>query len=105
LKSFADLPTVIDRSTNIQEALWQQVKAVSAKNNHLVPTGLFIQALNEVIDSQGKRLSALRNNIPKVVSLSLFGIAAVACGFAGMQAGLTRSGLGCLSSLPPCSFV
>ena len=54
----------------------------------MVPTGLFIQALNDTIDNQGKRLSALRNNIPDVVLLSLFGIAAVACGFAGFASGL-----------------
>jgi len=53
-----------------------------------VPTGLFIQALNDMIDNQGKRLSALRNDIPVVVLLSLFGIAAVACGFAGYASGL-----------------
>src|SRR6478752_6540479 len=87
-KSFAELPTLIDRSNNIQEALWQQVKALSAKDNNMVPTGLFIQALNEMIDDQGKRLSALRNYIPGVVLLSLFGIAAVACGFAGYASGL-----------------
>jgi hypothetical protein len=87
-KSFAEVPASIDRSNNIQEALWQQVKAVSAENNNMVPTGLFIQALNDMIDNQGKRLSALRNEIPPVVLLSLFGIAAVACGFAGYASGL-----------------
>jgi hypothetical protein len=87
-KSFAELPTLIDRSNNIQEALWQQVKALSAKDNNMVPTGLFVQTLNEMIDDQGKRLSALRNNIPDVVLLSLFGIAAVACAFAGYASGL-----------------
>jgi hypothetical protein len=87
-KSFAELPIVVDRSNNIQEALWQQVRAVSAKDNNLVPTGLFIQALNELIDDQAKRLSALRNDIPEVVLLSLFGIAAVACGFAGFASGI-----------------
>src|SRR3954466_7961607 len=60
-KSFAELPTLVEHSNNIQEALWQQVKALSAKDNNMVPTGLFIQALNEMIDDQGKRLSALRN--------------------------------------------
>src|SRR4249919_4214666 len=87
-KSFAELPTLIDRSNTIQEALWQQVKALLAKDNNMVPTGLFIQALNEMIDDQGKRLSALRNYIPDVVLLSLFGIAAVACRFAGYASGL-----------------
>ncbi len=87
-KSFAELPGLVDRSNEIQEALWLQVKAVSARDNNMVPTGLFIQALNEMIDNQGKRLSALRNYIPDVVLLSLFGIAAVACGFAGYASGL-----------------
>src|SRR3954467_13415050 len=59
-KAFAELPSLIDRSNHVQEALWQQMKAISAKDNNMVPTGLFIQALNELIDSQGRRLSALR---------------------------------------------
>jgi hypothetical protein len=87
-KSFAELPTTIDRSNNIQEALWQQVKALSTKDNNMVPTGLFIQTLHDMIDSQGKRLSALRNQIPNEILLSLFGITAVACGFAGYASGL-----------------
>ena len=87
-KSFAELPDLIERSNNIQSALWEQVKALSAKDSNMVPTGLFIQALNELIDNQGRRLSALRNDIPDVVLLSLFGIAAVSCGFAGYASGL-----------------
>ena len=87
-KSFAEIPELIDRSNNIQEALWQQVKALSVKDNNMVPTGLFIQTLNDMIDNQAKRLSALRNYIPEVVLLSLFGIAAFACGFAGYASGL-----------------
>ena len=87
-RSFAELPDAIDRSNKIQEALWQRVKAVSVDNHNMVPTGLFILALNDVIDSQGKRLAALRNYIPHVVWLSLFGMTAVACGFAGYASGL-----------------
>ena len=87
-KSFAELPDLVDRSNNIQSALWEQVKAISAKDSSVVPTGLFIQALNELIDNQGRRLSALRNDIPDVGLLSLFGIAAVSCGFSGYASGL-----------------
>jgi len=53
----------------------------------MVPTGLFIQAVNEMIDDQAKRLAALRNRIPNIVLLGLFGIAAVAGGFAGYASG------------------
>jgi len=87
-KSLAEQPRLIERSNKIQEALWQQAKALSARDNNMVPTGLFIQTLNEMIDNQGKRLSALRNYIPDAVLLSLFVIAAVACGFAGYASGL-----------------
>jgi len=48
---FSELPTLIERSNNIQQALWQQVKALFGKDNNMVPTGLFIQALNEMIDN------------------------------------------------------
>ena len=87
-KSFAELSAIVDRSNHIQEALWQQVKALSAKDNSMVPTGVFILALNEMIDNQGKRLAALQNFIPHSVLLMLAGIAAVTCGFAGYASGL-----------------
>ena len=65
-----------------QEELWQQAKAVASIDKGPVPTGLFIQSLNEMIDDQGKRLSALRNRIPSSVLVTLFGIVAVAGAFA-----------------------
>ena len=86
--SLAELRTVVDRSNVIQEALWQQAKAVVVKDNNMVPTGLFIQTLNEMIDDQEKRLAALRNRVPNVVLVGLFGIAAIAGGFAGYASGL-----------------
>ena len=86
--SQAELTAAIDKSNTIQEALWQQVKAVSARNNSMVPTGLFIQTLNDMIDQQGKRLAALRNRVPNIVILALFGIAAVGAAFTGYGRGL-----------------
>ena len=82
-KSMVELPAAVNRSNQIQEGLWQQVKALSAKDNNVVPTGLYIQTLNDMIDNQGKRLSALRNQIPEEVLISLFAVAAISCGFAG----------------------
>jgi hypothetical protein len=87
-QSLAESKTAVDRSNGIQEALWSQVKALTAKDNSMVPTGLFLQALNEMIDDQAKRLAALRNRIPNIALLGLFGIAATAAGFAGYASGL-----------------
>ena len=86
--SLAEQMAVIDRSNALQEALWQQTKAMAAKDNGMVPTGLFIQTLNEMIDNQEKRIAALRSRVPNIVLLSLFAIAAVAGAFAGYASGL-----------------
>jgi hypothetical protein len=80
----------IARSNEIQEELWQQARAVAAKDSGLVPTGLFIQSLNAMIDSQEKRIAAVMNRIPTIVLLALYGIAAVSGGFTGYGSGLAR---------------
>jgi hypothetical protein len=85
--SLTELARAVDRSNALQEALWQQAQAMAAKDKGAVPTGLFIQSLNEMIDDQGKRLSALRNRIPGSVLLTLFSIAAFAGAFAGYASG------------------
>ena len=74
---------VLNRSDALQEALWQQAKNMVAKDKSQIPTGLFITSLNEMIDDQEKRLSALRNNIPDIVLLTLVFIAAVTAAFSG----------------------
>ncbi len=93
LASSAELAAAIDRSNTLEEALWQHAKAVAAKDNNMVPTGLFIQTLNEMIDNQGKRLAVFRNRVPNIVFLTLFGVAAIAHAFAGYASGFAaRSG-------------
>jgi hypothetical protein len=84
----AEVKVAIDRSDAIQEALWHQAKAMAAKDSGMVPTGLFIQTLNEMIDNQAKRLAALRNRVPNIVLVSLFGLAVIAIGFTGYDTGL-----------------
>jgi hypothetical protein len=86
----AELNAAIVRSNEIQEALWLHAKAAMAKDNAMVPTGLYIQALNETFDDQEKRLTALRTRVPNIVLWALYGIAAVAVGFAGFAGGLER---------------
>jgi|SRR5689334_10683468 len=88
--SAAELKAAITRSNEIQEALWQQVKAVAVTDSEVVPTGLFIESLNEMIDNQQKRLTALGNRVPNVVLLTLYGVAAVATAFAGYTSGLGK---------------
>jgi hypothetical protein len=83
-----DLAAAIEKSNALQEKLWQQAMAMAATDNAMVPTGLFIQTLNETIDDHARRLAALRNRVPNIVLLALFGIAIVASAFAGYASGL-----------------
>jgi hypothetical protein len=85
-----DLVAAIQKSNALQEKLWQQAEAMTVIDRSVVPTGLFIQTLNEMIDDQAKRLAAFRNRVPNVVQLALFGIAIIASGFAGYATGLDK---------------
>jgi hypothetical protein len=78
----SDLSAELARTNAIQEALWQQARMVATKNDAMVPTGLFVQALNEMIDSQARRLAAVRSRVPDIVLLALYATAAVAIGYA-----------------------
>lgn len=82
------LDPAIDRSNVLQEALWQQAMAAAAKDNGMVPTGLYVQTLNEMIDSQEKRLTAIRQRVPNIVLIALYGVTAVAVAFTGYASGL-----------------
>jgi hypothetical protein len=93
-----EFSAALSRSSEIHEALWQQAKAMAANDSGIVPTGLFIQSLNELIDDQEKRLTALRNRVPNVVLLALYGVAAVAGAFSGYAGGLGKR-----SSRLPCT--
>jgi len=82
-RSFAESEITVERSNAIQEALWRQAMAVAERDKALIPTGQFIQTLNQLIDNQGVRLAALRNRIPSIVVVMLYILAAAAGGFAG----------------------
>lgn len=78
----SEISAAVKEANSLQEALWKQARAVAAKTDAMVPTGLFIQALNEMIDSQAKRVAALRGRVPNIVLLALYATAAVAIGYA-----------------------
>lgn len=86
--SDSELTAAIARSNQLQEMLWQQAKAIAGTSTGLVPTGLFIQALNEMIDNQAKRLAAIRSKVPNSVFWALYGVASIAIAFAGYASGL-----------------
>lgn len=73
----------IRRSLAIQESLWRVGMDAAAADPQVVPSGLFMQALNTMIDVHEERLTAARSQVPAVVFAMLEGIAIVAFSFAG----------------------
>ena len=86
--SASALDDAIARSNAINTALWEEVKAIASRDNAIVPTGLFIQTLNDMIDMNETRLTAWRNHIPNIVLWALYGIAIVSSAFTGYSSGL-----------------
>jgi membrane protein YdbS with pleckstrin-like domain len=77
-----------DQATQLQQQLWSIATTVSAQDNRSVPIGLFVQALNDTIDLQAKRLAAFNNRVPETVIWLLLGVSVVAAGIVGYNNGL-----------------
>ena len=64
---------LLQRANDELGALWVLARKAVVEDPDPVRTGLFIQALNDAIDSAGKREAALNRHVPEVVLLLLFG--------------------------------
>ncbi len=78
-------------SKEVQEALWRQAQAAATKDNAMVPTGLYIQALNETFDNQQKRSAILGNRVPNIVFVGLYSVAVAALWLAGYASAIDRA--------------
>jgi predicted membrane metal-binding protein len=81
---------LIDRTEKLQDDLWLQVTSVVPKDDRPVTTGLFIQALNEVIDLHAERVAAMENHVPESVLLLLILVALLAAMLIGYGCGLAK---------------
>ncbi len=79
-----------NQAEKLQGQLWAVATAASALDNRAVPTGLFVQTLNDTIDLQAKRLAAIRNTIPETVILLVFGVAIAIAAIVGYNSGLSN---------------
>lgn len=73
----------------VQNTLWALTVSATEVDPRPVTTGAFINSLNQVIDSQGKRNALLQMQVPEVVLLLLFAVFISAGGIMGYSAGLS----------------
>jgi uncharacterized membrane protein (Fun14 family) len=71
-----------------QTALWSYASQAAEEDPNPVPTGLFIQSLNDMIDSYGRRIAALDRHVPEVVLYLLFCTFLLTLGIVGYAAGV-----------------
>jgi hypothetical protein len=84
------LESGIRRSGELHDQLWARAVAAAEKDPRSVPTGQFVQSLNDVIDLHAKRLMmGRRSRIPTMVWLVLVLVAALSFGAMGYHSGLT----------------
>jgi hypothetical protein len=80
----------ISESTALQTRVWEQAVAAAEKDPRSVPTGLFIQSLNEMIDVHSKRVMVgLRNRLPGALWGALYLMAILGMAEVGYHEGLS----------------
>jgi hypothetical protein len=79
------------RSSEIQRELWTITEEEAAATPESEPVALFIISLNETIDLQGARVTAIVTaRVPETLLILLFVAEALTIGVVGYSAGLTR---------------
>ncbi|MGB0132744.1 hypothetical protein [Dokdonella sp.] len=83
----AERSKLLNRTNENLDQLWSLAVVAAQENPSPVTTGLFIQALNEMIDSFGRRDAALGRHVPQPVLLLLFGTFLLTGGVVGYASG------------------
>lgn len=80
---------LLEKSELLHAALWRLAVQAANDDPRPVTSGLFIQALNEMIDSYGRRDAALNRHVPEVVLFLLYSTFLMTGIIVGYASGLT----------------
>jgi hypothetical protein len=81
---------VEERSAELRQQLWQHAVATARLDPRSIPTGLFMQSLNNVIDDDARRAAGRRNRVPVPVLLLLLLVSLLAVALSGYGSGVTE---------------
>lgn len=88
LDQAAERAALLAQAGRMQQTLWTLAGKAVAEDPNPVTTGLFVQALNEMIDSFGRRSAELDRHVPELVLLLLYGVFVVSGGLIGYACGV-----------------
>jgi hypothetical protein len=78
-----------EHAASLQRRLWSFGVAATELDRRAVTYGLYAAAVNEMIDSAGRRDAGLRNHVPESVLYVLFGVSLATVGIMGYSSGLS----------------
>jgi hypothetical protein len=84
----AERDALLAKTTNLQTALWADARQGIAADPNIYAPALFVESVNQLIDSFGKRTAALNRHVPEVVLLLLFATFLMAGGIVGFSSGI-----------------
>jgi len=77
------------RASEIENMLWNLAREATTADPHSIVAGLFVSAMNDVIDMHEKRHRSLEDRVPEVVFYLLFLVSAFAFGQIAYSSGLS----------------
>lgn len=80
---------IIDRSIAIQNDLWQLAIAAAGTTDRPATVNLYLQSLNELIDSNASRNAALERHVPELVLFLLYGTFLLTGALVGYASGVS----------------
>ena len=83
--------TAIQRAEEIQDGLWKLAQGALDVNKLDVGVGLFIQAVNDVIDVHEKRVIAFTDHVPDAVYILIYSVGVCDFLLSGVAAGFNQS--------------
>ncbi len=85
----SDLNELTAQAAGLQGQLWSLGVSAAEADPNPVTTGLYLQAVNTLIDAQGSRSAALQNHVPEPVLLLLMTVFVTGGGVVGYATGLS----------------
>jgi len=79
---------MIAKTNKLLDELWRYARRAAEEDGRPMTAGLFIQSVNDLIDSYGRRDAALNRHVPELVLFLLFGTFLLTGGVVGYAAGV-----------------
>jgi len=85
----SQLETSLVKATRIQTELWSAARRGIETDSNIYAPALFVESVNELIDSYGRRVAALNRHVPEVALLLLYGTFLMSGAIVGFASGVS----------------